>query len=199
MAQILKLPGQASKLGYRRVNKRAKASDNPDQLDLFPPRSAQILKFAIDLSPFDQALLLDERGDPRAAELYARAIDEQDCVPEAFCNLGVIESQKGNTMKAFNCFTNALKHNPRHSEAHYNLGNLYFELHDLRLAQIHYEMAGEVDPSFANAYFNLALVQSVSNDLIGAINSLARYRELVSEKEARNADELLDNLKKSLM
>ena len=197
MGDILKFPVQASKLGYKRVRKRA-AAENPDQLHLFSQPTAQILQFTPDLSRFEQALLFDERGDLKAAELYARAIEENDCVADAYCNLGIIESQKGNTTKAFDCFTTSLKHNPRHSEAHYNLGNLYFDVNDLRLAQIHYEMAGEVDPSFANVYFNLALVQAINNDLAAAITALSKYQELVPRDEAHHADELLHNLKKSL-
>ena len=46
-------------------------------------------------------------------------------------------------------------------------------------------MAAEVDPAFANVYFNLALVQAINN-------------ELAPEDEGRNADELLRNLKQSL-
>src|SRR6266581_8744647 len=181
MAQIIKFPAQASKFGYKRVRKRAKAAENQNQLDLFPRPTAQILDFASELSRFEQALMFDERGDPKAAELYAKAIEAHDCVADAYCNLGIIESQKGNTTKAFDCFTTSLKHNPRHSEAHYNLGNLYFDANDFRLAQVHYEMAGEVDPSFANVYFNLALVQALNNDLAAAVNALGKYQELVSE------------------
>ena len=198
MGQILKFPLQASKLGYKRVRERAKAAESPDQLHLFPSRTAQILPFAPQLSLFEQALVLDERGDPMAAEFYAKAIAHQDCVADAHCNLGIIESQKGNTTKAFDCFTTSLKHNPRHSEAHYNLGNLYFDVSDLRLARIHYEMARQVDPSFANVYFNLGLVQAISNDLAAAVSAFTRYQELVSEAEGRNVDELLRNLKTSL-
>ena len=198
MAQILKFPAQASKLGYRRVRKRANPAENPDQLDLFPPPRAHVLNFGRALSSFEQALLLDERGDLTAAELYARAIEEQDCVADAFCNLGIIESQKGNTTKAFDCFTASLKHNPRHLEAHYNLANLYFDLNDFRLAQIHYELAGEVDPSFANVYFNLALVQAINKDPGAAVGALSKYQELVSQEEGRIAEELLQNLRKSL-
>jgi tetratricopeptide (TPR) repeat protein len=198
MAQILKFPAQTSKFGYRRVRKRARVEENPDQLHLFPPPAAQILNFSPESSRFEQALMLDERGDPKAAELYAKAIAEQDCVADAYCNLGIIESQKGNTAQAFDCFTTSLKYDPRHSEAHYNLGNLYFDVNDLRLAQVHYEMAAEVDPTFANVYFNLALVQAIKNDLGAAIGALTRFQELVSADEARNADELLLNLKKSL-
>ena len=198
MAQILKFPAHASKLGFKRVKKCAKAADNPDQLDLFPPPTAQILEFVPALSRFEQALLFDERGDAKAAELYVKAIEEHDCVADAYCNLGIIESQNGRTAKAFDLFTTSLKHDPRHSVSHYNLGNLYFEVEDLRLAQIHYEIAAEVDPSFPNVYFNLALVQAMKNDLRAAINSLSKYQELASEDEARIAGELLDNLKKSL-
>src|SRR5258706_2048124 len=198
MAQILKFPVQASKLGYKRVRKRGQPAEGHNQLDLFAPPTAQILSFAPDLSCFEEALLLDDRGDVKAAELYRRAIDAQDCVSDAYCNLGIIESKQGNTTKAFDCFTTSLKHDPRHSEAHYNLGNLYFDVNDFRLAQVHYEMAGEVDPSFANVYFNLALVQAIKNDFDAAISALTTYQELVSRDEARNADDLLHNLKKSL-
>jgi len=200
MAQILKFPAQASKLGYKRVRKRTKAAEDPDQLALFPLPTAQILNFdfGAQLSRFEQALLYDERGDAKAAELYAKAIEEQDCVADAYCNLGIIESQNGNWPKAFDLFTTSLKHDPRHSISHYNLGNLYFEVDELRLALVHYEIAAEVDPSFANVYFNLALVQALKNDLRGAVSSLSKYQELVSAEEGRMAGELLDNLKKSL-
>jgi len=198
MAQILKFPGPTPKLGFKRVKKR-KRLDNPNQLDLFPSPAAQILQFSCGRGSFEQALMLDERGDQRfAAELYAKAIQEQDCVADAYCNLGVIESQLGNTIKAFDCFSAALKHDSRHSESHYNLGNLYFDASDFRLAQLHYEMAAEVEPAFANVYFNLALVRSINQDLEAALAALQQYRRLAPPDEASNGDELLSNLKRCL-
>ena len=59
-------------------------------------------------------------------------------------------------------------------------------------------MAAEIDPSFPNIYFNLALVQAINNDLGAAVSSLTKYQELVSDAEGRIAGELLDTLKKSL-
>jgi len=197
MGDILKFPVQAAKFGYKRVRRRARYED-PNQLPLFGQPAAQILQFTPALGCFEQALLFDERGDLKAAELYRKAIEEQDCVADAYCNLGIIESQKGNAAKAFDCFTTSLQHNPRHFEAHYNLGNLYFDVHDYRLSQVHYEMAAEVDPAFANVYFNLALVQAINNELAAAISALTKYQELAPEDEGRNADELLRNLKQSL-
>lgn len=198
MGQILKFPGRASKFGYKRVPKRPRAAEHPDQLQLFCGPVAEILNFSSALSCFEQALMLDEREDLNAAELYLKAIREQDCVADAYCNLGIIESKRGNTAKAFDCFTSSLKHDPRHFEAHFNLGNMYFDLNDCRLAQIHYEMAAEVDPCFPNVYFNLALVQALNHELGPAVTSLNRYQAMVSPDEGRNAEELLENLRKSL-
>jgi tetratricopeptide (TPR) repeat protein len=198
MGEILKFPVQATKFGYKRVRQRTKLAENPNQLHLFPGPTATILDFTVALGRFEQALLLDERGDPKAAQLYLQAIAEQDCVADAYCNLGIIESKIGNIAKAFGHFTNSLKHNPRHFEAQYNLGNMYFDVNDFRLAQVHYEMAMELDPTFPNVYFNLALVQAINNDHAAALISLTRYQALVPDDEARNARELLDNLRKSL-
>ena len=198
MGQIIKFPAQASKLGFKRAKKRAIATEQgQDQLDLFPGPSAQILNFESGLNLFEQALMLDERGDLKAADLYARAIEGHVSVADAWCNLGIIESKR-DTVKAFDCFSSSLKHNPRHAEAHYNLANLYFEMNDFRLAQLHYEMAAQVDPSFANAFFNLALVQAVNNDFDSAVSALNKYRELVSEEDGRLAENLLQELRKSL-
>jgi tetratricopeptide (TPR) repeat protein len=198
MGEILKFPGEATKLGYRRVRKRGLRSDDPNQLDLFVPAPARIAVFAAAQSPFEQALMCDERGEVQAADLYAKAIESEDCVADAFCNLGILESKRGNIAKAFDCFTTSLKKDPRHSEAHYNLANLYFEVNDFRLAQLHFELAVQVDPGFANVYFNLALVQSINNELAAAVATLTRYQELVSPAEARHADELLRSLRQSL-
>jgi tetratricopeptide (TPR) repeat protein len=198
MGEILKFPGEATKLGYSRVRKRGRRGEDPNQLDLFVPATARFANVSPSLTAFEQALLCDERGDAQAADLYAKAIEGDDCVADAFCNLGILESKKGNTTKAFDCFTTCLKHDPRHSEAHYNLANLYFEVNDFRLAQIHYEMAIEVDPTFANVYFNLALVHSINHELAAAIATLTRYQQMVPAEEASHADELLRNLRQSL-
>ena len=139
MGQIIKFPAHAAKFGQRRVPRRAREVENPAQLSLFPPVTAQVLYLTPTSSPFEYALLLDERGDPAAVNFYMKAIAEENCAADAYCNLGILQSKQGNTATALDCFTNSLKHNPRHSEAHYNLANIYFEQNDFRLAQVHYE------------------------------------------------------------
>lgn len=199
MGELLKFPGEATRLGYTPVRRRrSRRSEDPNQLDLFLPAPTRIEAFAAPLGAFEQALLSDERGEANAAELYSRAIEGKDCVADAFCNLGILESKKGNVAKAFDCFTTCLKLDPRHLEAHYNLANLYFELNDFRLAQIHYEMALEVNASFANAYFNLALVHALNNELATAVATLTKYQQLAPADDARHAEDLLRSLRQSL-
>ena len=45
---------------------------------------------------------------------------------------------------------------------------------------------------------NLALVQGLNHELANAVNSLTRYQELVSPEDGRVAEELLQNLLRSL-
>jgi Flp pilus assembly protein TadD len=191
MGKVLQFPAGTERLGYKRSRKCRRPADDPDQLQLFAVPTAQVVALTSQLTPFEQALQCDERGDPRAAELYRRAIEAGDCMADAYCNLGIIESRLGNIAKAFDSFTKALQTDPRHAEAHFNLGNLYLEHNDLRLARVHYEIAGEIDPEFANVFFNLALIQAINHELAAAMTSLRRYRELVTEEEGRNADALL--------
>src|SRR2546422_3791168 len=58
------------------------------QLNLF--RGAESGKLSRLLTPFEEALLLHEQGDPKAAEAYREAISDGDNLPEAYCNLGII-------------------------------------------------------------------------------------------------------------
>lgn len=194
MGDILKFPAPPSKFGYKRVRRCPESSSDPAPLELFPQTIAPILSFESGLGTFERAQLSDERGDSRAADLYRQAIAEGTCVADAYCNLGIIESSRGNTAKAFDCFTTSLKHDPRHAEAHYNLGNLYFEINNFQLAQIHFEIAAEIAPGFANAFFNLTLVGAINNDLAAAGRALAHYRHLASEEDALHAEELLQSL-----
>ncbi len=203
MGNILPLTvRKPSKLGFKRVQKRKKSDpEGHGQMNLFKPTSdgaARILSLPSKVTPFEAALGLDERGDHEAAAAYKKAISIGDCVADAYCNLGIIESRAGKPEKAFDCFTKSLQEDSRHLESHYNLGNLYFDMENFRLARQHYEIAAEIEPDFPNIYFNLGLVLAVSEDLAPAIEVLDKYKNLVADEEGRLADELLDSLHRSL-
>jgi len=204
MAKILRFPDQVSaKYDFKRAKRgrKRKKVDLEDygQLNLFSGKKGQVFRLPSRFSPFEEALLLDESHDERAKDAYLKAISEGDSVADAYCNLGILESRTGNTAQAFDCFTKSLKEDSRHFESHYNLGNLYFDSGDLQLARLHYEIAAQIYPAYANVHFNLGLVLAESEEYKLGVEALNTYKSLVSEKESVKADDLLESLEKSLI
>lgn len=198
MAHILPFtPKPSAKIGFQKVRKKQIPGSPESQLPLFEG-AGQILQLPDTMSPFNKALLLDDRGDERAAKFYQEAIRQGESASDAYCNLGILESRAGRTAKAFDCFTRSLREDPRHLESHYNLGNLYFEAGDLHLAKTHFQISVEIDPDYPNAHFNLGLVHAINNDHSAAAEAIRRYIELVPEQEGDKAKSLLLVLEQTL-
>lgn len=185
--------------GHRRGRSRSARLERAGQMNLFEPGVApalgEVVRLPLQLGPFEEALLLDELGDERAEDMYLQAIEKEDCTADAWCNLGVLRSLAGRADDAFDCFTRSLAEDPRHAESHYNIGNVYFEMGDLRLARAHYEIAAGLEPDFVNVHFNLGLVTALAEDYPAAYRAFARYRDLAPDPEARVADELLESIR----
>jgi tetratricopeptide (TPR) repeat protein len=147
---------------------------------------------------FEEALMLDEHHDKRAKELYLKAIEVADSVADAYCNLGILESEDKNYSKAINYFTLSLKYEPRHYESHYNLANVYAEVGNLPLAKIHYQASIEIEPTFPNSYFNLALTLAINKEYALAIDTLKEFQALAAAGDSNQAQELIFNLERSL-
>src|SRR5215831_2349710 len=161
------------------------------QMSLFRPDVSQV-QVARLLTPFEEALVLHEQGDVTAVDFYQQAIGEGDNIAEAYCNLGIIELDRGNTIAALENFTQSLKNDPRHVEAHYNLANLYYDAGDFPLARLHYEAAIQIEPNFALVYYNLALVYHRLNNVDGARQALNQYKDLEpGDEEIELVDQLL--------
>jgi tetratricopeptide (TPR) repeat protein len=181
------------KFGLQRA--RTKPGKDPvkqPQLNLFA--GGKVIRLN-QLSVFEEALLIDDQGDTKAARLrYLKAIEEGDCVCDAYCNLGILESQEGNYPKAIDCFTLCLKHEPRHYEAHYNLANLYAEVGNYALAKVHYQISIEIEPSFSNCYFNLGLALAMNKEFKLAVSFLKRFRQLTPSEDHKQTDDLIFKL-----
>ena len=170
MGKILPFPAKKpSKFGFERVRKYT--GGNQCQPGMSHTDLGKVLRLPTNISPFEEALLLDECGDSRAEKAYRRAISEGDLAADAYCNLGIIESKAGRITKAFDCFTKSLEHNPRHFESHYNLGNLYF---------------------------NLGLVLALMEEPKSAVDALVKYQRLTPSEERRKAKDLITRLRRSL-
>jgi len=199
MANILEFTIPKPQSGLKRVGKKPRVTlKHTSQLDLFAEKThgTNIYIMPSSLSPFDEALMLDERGDPKAKDAYLNALKQSDCEADAYCNLGILEYESGNTVKAIDSFTRSLRCEPRHFESHYNLANLYSELGNLPLARTHYEFANELNPEFPDIRFNLGLVYAMTRNFESALKILSEYKEMVPPEEGAIAEKLIDSIKK---
>ncbi len=199
MTKIVKLSDHpATGFGLKRVRRRKKKiPEDYGQLNLFDsqPPSGKVVQLST--GSFEEALTKDEMGDvPGAKQAYRGAIKNGDRVADAYCNLGILESQN-NSINAIDCFTRSLKVAPRHFQSHYNLANLYSEEKNYQLAKLHYEIAIEIAPDFPNAHYNLGLVMALMKDYRGAIKALTTYRKLAPSDELGKTNELIDSLNSS--
>jgi tetratricopeptide (TPR) repeat protein len=167
-------------------------------MDLFSQKTPETNIYVLpsNLTPFEEALMLDEKGDPNAKDAYQHAIDSNECAADAYCNMGILEYESGSTVKAIDCFTKSLRNEPRHFESHYNLANLYSELGNLPLAKMHYEFSKELKPDFPDTFFNLGLVYAMTRDFDAAIKILSEYKEMVSQEDGENAEKLIESIRR---
>lgn len=196
MTKVVKFPSPViEKFGPQRVRRKQRGNvlEKMGQLNMFA--EAKVVNIR-QLSAFEEALLHDEQGDVSVARTYYRkAIDRRDSIGDAYCNLGIIEFQEKRYPQAIDGFTKCLQEEPRHFEAHYNLANLYAEKGDMALSKFHYEVAIEIDPDFANSYFNLALIYAREKDYDQAIDILNQYKTIVSVEEHTQVDNLIANMR----
>ncbi len=194
MAKVVQFPiSSPEKFGFKPVRKKKEGvPDKKGQLNLFV--GGKVVKMN-QLTPFEEALLLDDMGDSaKARELYLKAIQLKDSLADAYCNLGIIESEARHFTKAIDCFTLCLKEDPRHFEAHYNLANQYAEIGNLPLAKVHYQLSIEIEPEFPNSYFNLALTLAMNREIDEAIQALLTYRNIASADDRKQAEDLINML-----
>ncbi len=199
MARIIKFPlaEKPAKIGLKKVRKRKRINlEDYGQLNMFA-QQVKVISLQAHGSLFEKALKLDEAGDATAEVYYENAVKVGDNKADAYCNLGVIASRR-DSVKAIDCFTNCLKEEPRHYEAHYNLANIYSEAGNLDLAKIHYQMAIQIEPEFTSAYYNLGLLLAMKEEFKEAIDMLLRYKLIAEPEDSSNAEKLIYNLRKTV-
>ncbi len=163
------------KLGFRKA-KRDPIDLDASQLNLFREEEGKV-QMLRHLNPFEKALELDDEHERLAEKLYREAIRSGHSVADSYCNLGIIYARKGETAKAIDSFTNALVNNPRHTEAHYNLANMYYDAGNYSLAVTHYEVALHLEDVFEEVVYNLALAHLSLDNRERALEYLQKYAE----------------------
>jgi hypothetical protein len=129
-------------------------------------------------SIFEQAQSLEE-GDPAVAEAtYLQALALDPTLEEAYLNLGVLWSEAGRFSELVRLSDAGLEHCPESALIHFNRGVALDHLELLDEAAASYERSLELDPTLADAHFNLAQLHQEAGDEQGALRHYSAYRRL---------------------
>ncbi|GAB3048893.1 tetratricopeptide repeat protein [Spirosoma pulveris] len=110
-----------------------------------------------------------------AIDAFKKVLEKEPQYSDEFGNphndIGLIYVELGRQEEALEEFNLALHQNPTFAEAHFNLGNLYFNSQPKNetLAITEYEIALQLDPKQMKAYYNLGLVYYSKNEYNKAI------------------------------
>ncbi len=189
----------ARKGSYRRAPGETEAPDSREQLSLFSGSIAKIVRMEAGLSPFDAALLMDRTGRAEARSAYLHAVEREDRVADAYCNLGILEAAAGAYDDAIECFSKSLAVASNHFEAHYNLGCLYLDLEMFAPARVHLGVAASGMPESAELQFNLAVALAGVGRFEASAVALRQFRSLSpAGDQDPSAGKLLGELEREL-
>lgn len=127
---------------------------------------------------FERALELED-GDPAAAcDEYARALELDPELVDAYVNLGRIAHDTGDPRRAARLYGHALGLAPEDPIIHFNLGLALEDTSGPAAAAACYERALALDPDFADAHFNLAGLCERLGRRVEALRHYRAYQKL---------------------
>ncbi|XP_014672870.1 PREDICTED: uncharacterized protein LOC106813278 [Priapulus caudatus] len=101
--------------------------------------------------------------------------------PAHLSNRGVIQQSIGDMRNAVEDFQAAVRKDPTHALAHYNLGNVYLSNRQYKQAAAEYTMALEKKPADDAMFMNRALAKVMLKDTSGALDDLEKAAKLASQ------------------
>ncbi len=129
-------------------------------------------------SAFERALELEDRDPAAACEAYARAIELDPQLADAYVNLGRIAHDCGDAREAVRLYQHALGLSPADPVIHFNLALALEDARGPAAAATHYERALALDPDFADAHFNLAGLCEQLGRKTDAVRHYSAYKQL---------------------
>jgi tetratricopeptide (TPR) repeat protein len=127
---------------------------------------------------FERGLVL-EATDPAAAEAaYRQALALAPDLVAAYLNLGAMLSDAGRFEDLTALSEEAVKHCPNSALVHFNCGVAFDHLECLPEAIASYERCLALDPTLADAHYNLARLREQMGDKRGALRHFSAYRRL---------------------
>jgi tetratricopeptide (TPR) repeat protein len=126
----------------------------------------------------DQAIDLEEDDARAAARAYARALELDPELVDAYVNLGRLAHEAGDPHEALRLYAQALARAPDDALIHFNMAVALEDTQGTSPALSHYQRALELDPSFADAHYNLAGLYEQLGRETDALRHYHAYKKL---------------------
>jgi tetratricopeptide (TPR) repeat protein len=127
---------------------------------------------------FERGVDLEDADPAGACAAYARALELDPDLLEAYVNLGRLAHEAGDALRAVRLYHLALERSPDDPVVHFNLALALEDARGPGPAASHYERAIALDPSFADAHFNLAGVCEKLGRKADALRHYPAYKKL---------------------
>jgi len=130
---------------------------------------------------FEQAVVLEGKDNTAAVRAYERAIADDPTHLEARINLGLLLHQNGEFARAERVYCEALDVCGADAIVLFNLAVLFDDTQRKPAAVKAYLGALRVDPTLADAHYNLALLYKQLGKPKDAIRHMSQYRRLMAK------------------
>ena len=127
---------------------------------------------------FERALALEATDPARAEAAYRQALILAPAMAEAYLNLGAMWSEAGRFVDLAALSEAAAAHCPDSALIHFNRGVALDHLERLPQAMASYEASLMLDPTLADAHYNLGRLREQLGDKRGALRHFSAYRRL---------------------
>ncbi|KAI0710921.1 ADP/ATP carrier receptor [Earliella scabrosa] len=125
---------------------------------------------ALNLRGTFKFLMMDVDG---AKEDFLKSLELQPSLTQTWVKIASVWMEQGDPKKAFECFEEAIKHNPNDPDIYYHRGQVLFIMNEFADAAENYTKSTELDDKFVFSHIQLAVAQYKSGNLA---NSMATFR-----------------------
>ena len=123
------------------------------------------------MEPMSGQFVMDFAPGERVVPANVRSLPIADSAVEFFARGVSMEEDPSSQDAAIAAYAKVLELEPGHAAAHINLGTIFYNRQDYRMAEHHYRKAIESDPRYALAYFDLGNVLDETGRATEAIRS----------------------------
>jgi tetratricopeptide (TPR) repeat protein len=127
---------------------------------------------------FERGLDLEGDAPDQARLAYARAVELDPELVDAYVNLGRLVHEAGRAAEAAALYEAALKRCPDDAVVHFNLAIALEDSEGPNAALLEYQRALDLDPDFADAHFNLAGLCELLGRPADALRHYRAYKKL---------------------